>query len=106
MGFLLLNLSAQCQHIRAVRRYLRFHTGLQVVGAAVKLQKSRMRLWSRRLPTPELGSLPIWTQTETTYSPCPRAMKAKETKNKWDYIKMKSFFTAKETMNKTRKPTV
>ena len=38
--------------------------------------------------------------------PSPRVMKIKTKINKWDLIKFKSFFTARETINKTkRQPT-
>ena len=37
--------------------------------------------------------------------PSPRVMKTKEKINKWDLIKLKSFYMAKETINKTRRQT-
>ena len=36
------------------------------------------------------------------FDPPPRVMKIKTKTNKWDLIKLKSFYTAKETINKTK----
>ena len=57
---------------------------------------------------------PIKTQAEHSdikcsnifLDPSPRVMEIKTKINKWDLIKLKSFYTAKETINKTkRQPT-
>ena len=37
------------------------------------------------------------------FDPLPRLMKIKTKINKWDLIKLKSFYTAKETINKTKR---
>ena len=39
---------------------------------------------------------------QTFYDPPPRVMKINQKINKWDLIKLKSFYTAKETTNKVR----
>ena len=44
--------------------------------------------------------------SKTFFDPPPRVMKIKRRINKWDPIKLRSFCTAKETINKTkRQPT-
>ena len=42
-------------------------------------------------------------QSKILYDPPPRVMEIKTKVNKWDLIKLKSFFTAKETVSKLKR---
>ena len=42
-------------------------------------------------------------QSKILYDPPPKVMEIKTNVNKWDLIKLKSFFTAKETLSKVKR---
>ena len=42
-------------------------------------------------------------QSKILYDPPPRVMEIKTKVNKWDLVKLKSLFTAKETINKVKR---
>ena len=49
------------------------------------------------------GTLSDINHSKIFFDPSPRVMEIKTKINKWDIIKLKSFCTAKETINKTKR---
>ena len=48
-------------------------------------------------------TLDVINQSKILYDPPPRVMETKTKVNKWDLIKLKSFYTAKETKSKVKR---
>ena len=65
---------------------------------------SRQQYWSGvPLPSPKHRILNDINQSKILYDPPLRIMEIKTKVNKWDLIKLKSFYTAKETINKVKR---
>ena len=65
---------------------------------------SRQQYWSGvPLPSPKHRILNDINQSKILYDPPLRIMEIKTKINKWDLIKLKSFCTAKETINKMKR---
>ena len=63
-----------------------------------------VRLDTKKLLEENIGrTLFDINRSNTFFDPPPRVMKIKTKINKWDLIKLTSFCTAKETINKTRR---
>ena len=63
-----------------------------------------VRLETIKLLEENLGRTPYnINHSEILYDPPPRVIEVKPKLNKWDLIKLKSFYTAKETINKVKR---
>ena len=63
-----------------------------------------LRPETRKLLEENIGrTLDDINQSKILYDPPPRVMEIKAKVNKWDLIKLKSFCTAKETINKVKR---
>ena len=62
-------------------------------------RKTRNKLLEENIGT----TLDDINQSKILYDPPPRVMEIKTKINKWDLIKLKSFYTAKETTNKVKR---
>ena len=97
------NWSTTCKRMK-LEHFLTPHTHIHTHTNSKLIKDLNVRLETIKLLEENIGkTLSNITHSRILYDPPPRIMKIKAKINKWDLIKLKSFFTTKETINELKR---